>query len=185
MNSFLELVKNRQSERAFDPNKPVDRNVLRKIIEICRLSPSACNAQPWHFIIVDNPVLKDKIAKATSSRLLTINHFTRQAPVHVIIVEENVNLSSGIGGFIKKRNFAPIDIGVVAAHFVLAAKDEGLGSCILGWFDEAKIKELLDIPKNKRVLLDIVLGYSTQALREKKRKDIEEIFSYNSYHCYD
>jgi nitroreductase len=63
----------------------------------------------------------------------------------------------------------------------LAAADEGLGSCIIGWCDEKKVQKALNIPKNKRVMLVILLGYSAQPLREKKRKSKEEIISYDKY----
>ncbi len=178
---FLEFVSTRQSDRAFDPNRMVEKEKLERIIQAARLAPSACNAQPWHLIVVDEPELKNKVADATSARLLGINHFTKQAPIHILLVEEKVNLTSGIGGLIKSKDYAQLDLGIVAAHIALAAHAEGLGSCILGWFDEPKMRQLLDIPKNKRVWLDIVIGYSVQPLREKKRKPISEIVTYNSY----
>ncbi len=178
---FLELVSSRQSVRAFDPELSVEKEKIDRIIEIARLAPSACNAQPWSFVVVDEPVLKNKIADATSSRVLGMNHFTKQAPVHLLLVEEKVNVSSGIGGWIKKKDFAQMDLGIVASHIVLAAQAEGLGTCIVGWFDEDKVKELLDIPSSKRVWLDIVIGYGTQPLRKKSRKSIDKILSYNKY----
>ena len=179
--NFYELVKNRQSTRAFDPTRSVDRDTIARIIEAARLAPSACNSQPWHFIVVDDSDLKDKVADATSARLLGMNHFTKQAPVHIVIVEEKVNLSSGIGGLVKDKYFAFLDIGIAAAHICLAAQAEGLGSCILGWFAEGKIKKLLNIPESKRVVLDIIIGYSAQPTREKKRKPTQEIVSFNTY----
>jgi len=179
--NFYELVKHRQSTRAFDTSRTVDRDVINRVLEAGRLSPSACNAQPWHFIVVDEPELKDKVADAASARLLGMNHFTKQAPVHIIVVEEKVNLSSGIGGMVKDKHFAFLDIGIATAHICLAAEAEGLGSCILGWFAEAKMKKLLNIPENKRVVLDIVIGYPAQPLRDKKRKTTEEVISYNTY----
>lgn len=178
---FLELVSSRQSVRAFDPDRAVEREKLDRIIEIARLAPSACNAQPWSFVLVDDPELKNKVADATSSRVLGMNHFTKQAPVHLLLVEEKVNISSGIGGWVKKKDFAQMDLGIVAAHIVLAAQAEGLGTCIVGWFDEDKVKDLLNIPSSKRVWLSIVIGYGTQPLRKKSRKPIEKIFSHNSY----
>ena len=182
MDNFLSLVKQRQSDRAFDVDRPVEKEKLDRILEAARLAPSACNSQPWHFIVIDDPDLKNKVADATSNRILGINHFTKQAPIHIIIVEEKPNFSAGFGTWIKDKNFAHIDIGVVAAHIVLSAEDEGLGSCILGWFDEEKMRKLLNIPSGKRVLLDIVLGYSTQSDRQKKRKDKNKIISYNKYY---
>ncbi len=179
--NFLEFVSTRQSDRAFDPDKPVEREKLERILQAVQLAPSACNAQPWRLIVVDEPELKNKIADATSSRVLGMNHFTKQAPVHIVLVEENVNLSSGIGGLVKRKDYAQYDLGIATAHLVLAAHAEGLGSCIIGWFNEARMRELLNIPKSKRVVLDVVLGYSTQPFREKKRKSLEEIISFNRY----
>jgi len=178
---FLQFVSTRQSDRAFDPERPVEKEKLDRILEAARMAPSACNAQPWHMIVVDDPELKNRVADATSTRALGINHFTKQAPVHILLVEEKVTLSSGIGGWVKQKDYAQMDLGVVAAHIVLAAHAEGLGSCIVGWFDEEKMRELLSIPDSRRVWLDIVIGYSTQALRSKKRKSKEEIVSYNKY----
>ena len=110
-----------------------------------------------------------------------MNHFTKQAPIHLLLVEERVNISSGIGGWVKQKDYAQMDLGILAAHIALAAHAEGLGSCILGWFNEPKIRELLSIPNQKRVWLDIVIGYSLQSLRPKKRKPVQEIISYNKY----
>ncbi len=181
MGQFLELVRHRQSDRVFDAQRPVEKDKIERILEAGRLAPSACNAQPWHFIVVDDPELKNKVADATSNRVLGLNHFTKQAPVHIVIVEEKVNFSSGFGTIVKDKYFAHLDVGIVAGHLTLAAADEGLGSCILGWFDEPKMRKLLNIPSSRRVLLDIIIGYSTQPLREKKRKSQGEIVTYNQY----
>lgn len=178
---FYNLVSKRQSTRAYDTTRTVDREIIARIIEAGRLAPSACNAQPWHFIVVDESELKNKVADAASARLLGMNHFTKQAPVHIVVVEEKVNLSSGIGGIVKDKQFSFLDIGIAAAHICLAAEAEGLGSCILGWFAESKMKKLLNIPDNKRVVLDIVIGYPAQPLRDKKRKKTDEVSSYNTY----
>jgi len=181
MNKFIELVSQRQSDRSFDVNRPVEKEKIDKIIEAARLAPSACNAQPWHFIIVDDPIIKNEVADATSSKVLGMNHFTKQAPVHIVVVEEDVNFTSKFGGWVKNIHYAHTDIGIAVAHIVLAAESEGLGSCILGWFDQNKMKKILNIPAKRRVVLDIVIGYSTQEKREKKRKSLEEIVSYNKY----
>jgi len=82
---------------------------------------------------------------------------------------------------VADKHYPHIDLGIVAAHITLAVTDEGLGSCIIGWCDEKKVQKALDIPKNKRVMLVILLGYSAQPLREKKRKTKEEIVKYNKY----
>ena len=181
MNDFQILATARQSDRAFDADRPVERDKIERILEAARLAPSACNAQPWHFIVVDELELKNKVADATSTKLLGLNHFTKQAPVHILVVEEKVNLSSGFGSWVKDKTFSLVDIGIAASHIALAAESEGLGSCILGWFNEDKMRSLLNIPSGKRIILDVIIGYSTQPKRPKKRKTTEEVVSYNKY----
>src|SRR5665648_931510 len=176
---FKSLVTTRQSDRSY-LDRPVEKEKLAEILECARLSPSACNSQPWHIIVVDNPELKNKIADATSEKILGMNHFTKQAPVHLVIVEE-ANLTSNFGSWVKRKQFPLIDIGVIASHICLAAAAEGLGSCMVGWFDEGKVKKLLGVPSSKRVQLIITLGYPALKTRPKIRKPIDKIVSYNGY----
>ncbi len=177
---LLKLINNRQSDRAYLSN-PIERDKLERILEAGRLAPSACNAQPWKFIVVDHTDLKNKIADCTSSKILGMNHFTKQAPIHIVIVEEKANLTSNAGSLIKNKQFPLIDIGITAEHICLQATAEDLGTCMLGWFDETKVKKLLNIPKSKRVPLIITLGYPASETREKRRKDFDKLVSYNSY----
>jgi len=180
MQSFLELVQHRQSDRTY-LDKPVETEKIDRILEAARLAPSACNSQPWKFIVVTDPEKRLLVADATASKLLSMNHFTKQAPVQLVVIEENSNFSSSVGGWVADKHYPHIDLGIAAAHITLAATDEGLGSCIIGWCDEKKIQKALGIPKNKKVMLVILLGYSAQPLREKKRKTKEEIVNYNKY----
>ena len=109
------------------------------------------------------------VADATANKLLAMNHFTKQAPIQLVILEENANLTSTVGGWATEKHYPHLDLGILASHITLAATDEGLGSCIIGWCDEKKVRNALDIPKNKRVMLVILLGYSAQPLRNKNR----------------
>ncbi len=177
---LLDLLKYRQSDRAYLPT-PVEKEKLERILEAARVAPSACNAQPWKFVIVDQEDLKNKIADCTSSKILGMNHFTKQAPIHIVIIEEKANFTSSAGSLIKNKTFPLIDIGIAAEHMCLQAAAEGLGTCMLGWFNEPKVKKLLNIPKSKRVPLIITLGYPASETREKRRKDIDDIVSYNTY----
>ncbi len=177
---FLTLTQNRQSDRSY-LDKPVENEKLEKILECARMAPSACNAQPWKIIIVDDPELRNKIADATSEKAIGMNHFTKQAPLHLIIIEESGNLTSTLGGWVKRKHFPLIDIGILAEHICLAAADEGLGSCMIGWFDETKIRKLLAVPSSKRILLVITIGYPAKETRKKIRKPIDQIISRNKY----
>lgn len=176
---FLSLINSRQSDRAYDPDRSVEPDKLERILEAGRLAPSACNAQPWKFVVITDKELAMKVGKAAAG--LGMNKFARQAPVHILIVEESANITSLLGGKVKNKHFPLIDIGIAAAHLTLAAESEGLGSCIIGWFDEREIKRLTGIPDSKRLLLDIVIGYPVKEKRKKIRKDKDKVISYNKY----
>jgi len=180
MKTFLELVKSRQSDRAYI-DKSVESAKIDRILEAARLAPSACNAQPWKLVVVTDSEKRMLIADATANKMLSMNHFAKQAPVQLVVIEENANFTSTVGGWATNKHYPHIDLGIIASHISLAAADEGLGSCIIGWCDEKKVRKVLDIPTNKRVMMIILLGYSAQPLREKKRKSINEVVSYNKY----
>jgi len=128
---LLELFRTRQSVRGYSDNA-VEKDKLLRCIEAARLAPSACNAQPWKFIVIDDPTLKSAIADQTSSKVLGMNHFTKQAPVHVAFVRERANFSSSMGQVLKDKEYPLMDIGIAAIQFCLQATAEGLGTCILG-----------------------------------------------------
>lgn len=179
--SFIDMVRTRESIRAYKPY-PIPEASIRNCLEAARLAPSACNAQPWKFIVVDDPALKNAIADAAHDKILAMNHFTKQAPVHVVVIREKANLTSRIGQVIKDKEYPLIDIGIAVGHLCLQAVEEGLGTCILGWFKENKIKQILKIPKNKRIELIITIGYpDSDTVREKRRKEMAEISSHNRY----
>jgi nitroreductase len=173
-------MKSRQSDRKY-LDRPVEGEKIERITEAGRLSPSACNGQPWHLIVVDEPVVREKVASAMESKLLRMNTFVRQAPVLIVVVREKSNFTSRAGDLIKQKNYSVIDTGIAAASMIYQATAEGLGTCIIGWFDEKKIRELLGIPKSKKVELVISVGYTDNRQRDKMRKPSEEIISYNRY----
>ncbi|HZK08094.1 MAG TPA: nitroreductase family protein [Bacteroidales bacterium] len=178
---FIDLVKQRYSARRFKPT-PVARGELSKCIEAARLAPSASNSQPWHFVVTDEPALLQQLAKATYSSLVAFNKFTHQAPVLVALVIEKPKVITQIGAVIKKRDFPMIDTGITAVHFCLQAAELGLGTCMLGWFDQKKIKQLLAIPKDKTIGLLIAVGYPEKnEPPAKNRKPSSEMHSYNGY----
>ena len=179
---FSQLITVRQSVRKY-ANRPVPEETLDRLVEAVRLSPSASNSQPWRLILVTDPALRDRVARATFSRLVSFNRFAPQAPVLAVLVVEKPKVITQIGGRLKDRDFPLIDIGIAAAHFCLQAADLGLGTCMLGWFDEAVIRELLHIPASRRIGLVITLGYPADddRLRPKIRKSVAEICSRNGY----
>ena len=179
---FSELIKVRQSVRSYS-SKAVEKEKIEKCLEAARLAPSASNSQPWKYIVVDDNELKNEVAETTFDNIFKFNKFTLQAPVIIVIVMEKPKLITQIGGEIKDKEFPLIDIGISAEHFCLQAAELGLGTCMIGWFNQKRIKDLLNIPKKKTIGLLITLGYSPDdyTIRKKIRKENSEIIGYNKY----
>jgi nitroreductase len=180
--NFTTLISNRQSVRKY-ANTRVSREVLNNCMEAVRLAPSASNSQPWKFIIADQEPIRTQLARATFSELVAFNKFTMNAPVLIVIVIDKPKLITRVAMTIKNRDWQLVDIGIAAEHFCLQAATEGLGTCILGWFDDKKVKDILHIPPDKTIGLMISAGYPPEGypLRTKIRKPLKEITSYKGY----
>ena len=112
---------------------------------------------------------------------LGMNGFAAGVPVIVAVVLEKMNFTAKVGSMLKNKDYCMLDVGIAVEHFCLQAAEEGLGTCILGWFDEKKVARLLGIPKGKRIPLLITLGHPDCDIRKKIRKPMEEISSWNRY----
>lgn len=179
-NGMLSLIKSRQSDRKY-LDRSVEREKIDRITEAGRLSPSACNGQPWHFIVVDEPAVRDKVAAATESQVLRMNTFVREAPVLIVVLRGKSNFNSRAGDLIKQKDYSLIDIGIATASMVYQATAEGLGTCIIGWVDDKRIRKVLGIPASKKVELVISVGYADSRSRDKSRKPPGEVITFNAY----
>ncbi len=176
--NFQELITERQSTRKY-LGKSVDKVLVEKCLEAARLAPSACNSQPWHFVVVDDKDKIKEIGEAAAS--LGMNKFAADVPVIVAVVLEKMNFTAKVGSILKNKDYCMLDLGIAVEHFCLQATEEGLGTCIIGWFDEKRVAKLLGVPKGKRIPLLLTLGYPDCELRKKIRKPLEEISSWNRY----
>ena len=179
---FSDLIELRQSDRKYT-DKPVEKEKLMRCLEAARLAPSASNSQPWTFVVADRAEVVKKLAKAARGPLGSFNNFVKQAPVIVTIVLEKPKAVTEIGMKVKEKEWPLMDIGITAEHFCLQAAEEGLGTCMLGWFDEKKVQQILNIPQNKTVALLITLGYTPEGYKHRKkiRKSLDKIIKWNSY----
>ncbi len=182
MSTFLDLVKARRSVRTYD-KRYIKREDLELCVEAARYAPSACNSQPWTFIIIDDTAKKEAIVKNTLSGLYGMNAFTRDAAAFIAIVSEKRKLPAWAGGKLRKTDFRRIDIGIACEHLVLQAQELGIGTCILGWFNERKLKKILSVPFYKKIELVVALGYPTGSeLPERKLKHKGMVLAFNEYH---
>lgn len=171
---FSELISARQSCRGYDETKQVEEGKLLTILEAARLSPSACNGQPYRFTVCRGEKAKE-VAKATQG--MGMNKFASQAPVLIVVSEEDYVKTAAFGAKVKGNDYRSIDIGIAAAYLTAAATEQGLSTCILGWLDDAKIRSICGLSHPVRLV--ITLGYSkNDTLRDKKRKTMEQLVSY-------
>lgn len=170
--NFTEIAKARQSCRSYDPSRAVEEEKLKRILESARLSPSACNDQPYHITVCRRDAAK-AVARATQG--MGMNKFASDAPVMLVISEEAYVATAALGAKVKGNDYRSIDIGILAAYLTAEATAQGLGTCILGWLDDAEIRKICNLTGAVRLV--IALGYAKEgdSLRPKKRKDMREL----------
>ena len=172
---FLELANLRQSCRSYDENRDVEPEKLQAILEAGRLSPSACNGQPYHITVCRGEKAKQAAAAVSG---MGMNKFAAQAPVLLLLSEEDYNKSAAIGAKLKKNDYRSLDIGILTAYLTAEASSLGLSTCILGWLDSEKLQAMANLKHPVRLV--IALGYAKEGdvQREKKRKALSELVSY-------
>ena len=169
----LDIARIRQSCRAYDATREVEQEKLDAILEAVRLAPSACNGQPYHLTVCRGETAK-AVAKATMG--IGMNKFAANAPVLMVISEEPYVKTAALGAKVKGNDYRSIDIGIAAAYLTAEAATQGLGTCILGWFDDEKIRTICGLSRPVRLV--VTVGYPADTLREKKRKKLDELVSY-------
>lgn len=175
--TFYELITKRESCRSFDKEKTVDTAVLKKCVEWACLSPSACNSQPWSFVIINKKELLPAVAAGVQDA--GFNLFASDAPAFIIVYKEQAKLLSRFDGLINDQNtFRENDLGIAVAHLCLAATENGLSTCIMGWRNDKKINDALGLPEDKKVHCVIAVGYSTKdEPRKKVRKNFDDMIT--------
>lgn len=176
------LFRQRQSDRRYDTQRPVDHETIQRVVENALLAPSATNQQLWQIVVANDPKLSQQVAKAARTGMMGQNKFLEEAPVHLLIIGDRPSfLASTMGKTFRNIDYVPYDLGILIGHLVLALEAEGLGSCIVGWLNGREVAKLLGIPKNKKVLFDISVGYSLDKKRPKKRKEASVCIHYNKW----
>ena len=171
---FQQLINTRQSCRGYDAGRVVEQEKLETILQAAQLSPSACNGQPYHITVCSGEKAAE-VAQATQG--MGMNKFAAEAPVLLVISEEPYVKTAALGAKLKSNDYRSMDIGIVAAYITLMAAELGLGSCILGWLDDEKLRKLCNLKYPVRLV--ITIGYpKDDAIRSKKRKDLDEMVTF-------
>lgn len=171
--NFMEIARVRQSCRAYDETRDVEPEKITSMLEAARLAPSACNGQPYHFTVCRGETAK-QVAKATQG--VGMNKFASQAPVLIVVSEKPYVKSAAMGAKVKGNDYRSMDIGIAVAYLTAEATAQGLGTCILGWLDDDKIRKICDLDQPARLV--ITVGYAKdETVRPKKRKELIELSS--------
>ena len=173
--NFTEIANLRQSCRKYDSSKDVEQEKVTAILEAARLSPSACNGQPYHFTVCRGETAQ-KVAKATMG--MGLNKFAVDAPVLIVVSEEEYVKSAAAGAILKHNDYRSMDIGIAAAYMTSEATVQGLSTCILGWLDDSKIREICGLKNAVRLVITVGYAAEDDKLRNKKRKSLEELVTY-------
>ena len=170
--NFTEIAQVRQSCRSFDAARGVEDEKLAAVVEAARLAPSACNGQPYHLTVCRGQKAKEAAALTMG---MGMNKFAAQAPVLIVVSEEPYVKTAALGAKLKGNDYRSMDIGIAVAYLTAEATAQGLSTCILGWLDDAKIREICGMEGTVRLV--ITLGYAKEddKLRPKKRKDMDEL----------
>jgi nitroreductase len=168
--SVLDVVRARGSIRSYK-EKPIPKQVLLDILEAARLAQSADNRQPWEFIVVTDPVMREGLVRAAGNQ-----SFVGEAAA-ILVCLANPEESASVGPF---EGFL-IDLAIAIENMALTAWDLGVGSCWIGAYDEEKVRELLSIPRSLRVVSLLALGYPDGRPGMKRRKDFDEIVHWQKY----
>ncbi len=174
------VITERRSVRKYQ-DRPVEREKINACLEAARLAPSACNSQPWHYIVIDDPKIKQAFCQEAFSGVYAMTKWAEQAPVLVAAVSDKGSFTSRIGNFFRRTEFYLVDQGISGEHFVLRAHDLGLGTCWIGWFNSNKAEKFFRLPKSKKIEHLIAVGYPAETPAPRPRKTPEDIVTYNEY----
>ena len=169
--NFMEIAQARQSCRAYDTEKDVEVEKIAAMLEAAQLAPSACNGQPYLFTVCRGKAAQE-VAKATMG--LGMNKFASQAPVLIVVSEKPYVKSAAMGAKVKGNDYRSMDIGIAVAYLTAEATAQGLGTCILGWLDDEKIRNICNLDQPVRLV--ITVGYAKdETVRPKKRRALSEL----------
>lgn len=169
---YTELINTRESIRNYDPDRPVPKEILEKILNAGRIAPSAHNNQPWKFIVISSPEVLGKV-KASYKR-----EWIKDAPqILVLLGLRNQAWTREYDGY----NSVETDVTIAMTHIILAAENEGVGTCWIMAYNPALLKEALTTDENQIIFGITPLGYPKPGFKKasiKKRKSLEDIIKF-------
>lgn len=168
----MEAIKTRRSIRRYKP-APVPEDLLKTVLNAARLAPSANNSQPWRIIVVSDEDTKLRLVAGANGQ-----KFLAQAPLVLVACGLPDEAFQTAGGYMSSH---VIDVSIALDHLTLAAHSVGLGTCWVAWFKEEKVREVLGVPEDVRVVAMTPLGYPDEAPERPPRRNLEELVLHEKY----
>ena len=167
---FNDLIRKRKSIRKYDLTRPVSDELVTKLLDAARIAPSACNIQPWHFIVVRDNNVKEKLKESYG------REWFYTAPVIIVgCVDTSVSWKRSF----DKADYSQVDLTIAFEHLLLAAANEGLGTCWVGAFNPVVAKKVLGVPENVNIVAMTPVGFPAEEPQTKPRKELNEIIHQN------
>lgn len=177
--SLLKLIWQRRSIRRF-LESPIPREKILLCLEAARWAPSAENVQPWRFLVIDDPEVKQRFAEKVFSGIYFPSRFAQHAPVLILVLARLDILANRVGKQIQGVAYHLLDIGMAGEHLVLQAEELGLSTCWIGWFNLKKARKFFSIPRKYKIISLIALGYAAKRPpRAPRKKKLSEIVWFN------
>jgi len=177
--SLLKLICQRRSIRRF-LESPIPREKILLCLEAARWAPSAENVQPWRFLVIDDPEVKQRFAEKVFSGIYFPSRFAQHAPVLILVMARLDILANRVGKQIQGVAYHLLDIGMAGEHLVLQAEELGLSTCWIGWFNLKKARKFFSIPRKYKIISLIALGYAAKRPpRAPRKKKLSEIVWFN------
>jgi len=175
--NVMDAIRCRRSVRKYD-SRPIPAQIMARMAEALRIAPSACNCQPWKFVVVTDPDRRKKLAEAAHRQ-----RFIAEAPVIVVGIGFPDQAYKRMGG---SGNSVDVDLAIALDHLSLAAAAEGLGTCWIGAFSEEAVKQLLGVPPAAKVVAMMPLGYPAAAdlihpIKDGDRKATGQVVAYEKF----
>lgn len=165
--NLLDLAKKRCSVRDFS-NSPVEEEKLKYILEVARMAPSACNLQPWSFLVLQSEEIREEIKECYD------RDWFASAPLYILVCgNHEVSWKRKYDG----KDHCDIDIAIAAEHIALAVEEVGLGTCWVCNFDPEKCRKIVKLPENIEPMVLLPIGYPAKDFKatEKNRKNEENL----------
>ncbi len=177
---LMDVIRQRKSVRKYT-DKPIEREWIEECVEAARLAPSADNMQPWRFVVLDDPEMRKEYVRHVCRGIYRKSQFIENAPALVVVIAKLNFLVHRMGKLVTRTDLHLIDIGIAGEQLVLRAREIGIGTCWINFFNVKRAERFLGLPRNHKVVSMIAMGYPAEgSTKDQPRLPREKILFFNT-----